>query len=282
MQLTTGADLDTNAEESAPTWTGTNIRLRPVAPEDLDFLYRISVDPVNGYRWRFRGAVPDRAEFARHMNDNLLVQFIVERVGTSEPVGLVSAYNANFRDGWAYLASVSSPRYVGSGALVDGLRTFITYLFAHWPFRKLYFETNEFNEPRFGTYNRLGFVEEGRFKDHHYFNGKYWDHITASLRVDDWLEVKEKHFQTKRTVSAQLSIDDFCDLLSRELGSPYEILPDSRLEDDLNLDSIGFMELSDLISNLVGNVDFDMLGEIVTVRDAFLWYTTASSFPIST
>lgn len=57
--------------ESPNTLTlhGKLCRLRPVMPDDLEFLYSLSTCEQNGFRWRYRGVFPDPSSFARDYDE---------------------------------------------------------------------------------------------------------------------------------------------------------------------------------------------------------------------
>ena len=265
---------------------GTHVHLRGVEPTDLEFLYQISTAPENGFRWRYRGTIPQRSEFADALSKGILVQFVVERQATSEPVGLVSAYGANSRDGWTYVAAVSAPQYIRSGAVVDGLIVLVGYLFENWPFRKIYFETIEFNLVQFGSaINRLA-VEEGRLEKHIFYDDRYWDVVTAAIYRADWktnaARLRPKDVTRNESYSqSSMTLDEFKYYLVAQLDCPSgDISDDARLQDDLGLDSLNMVELGAIIEELCGPVQFEMLGEIETVREAYAWYCTSQSMPI--
>lgn len=266
---------------ASPSRVGTHVCLRPIAPGDLEFLYDISVAEENSFRWRFRGAVPERADFVKRLSSGVLVQFLVERRATKDRIGLVSAYGANLRDGWTYVAALSAPGYRRSGAVMDAMATFVDYVFTHWPFRKVYFETLEFNYVQFQRGIESFATEEGRFRRHIYFGDRYWDFITGAIYRDVWLRYRESSVRKDEGLaSGPLGISEFCGLAARELGlDEGQIDADARLIDDLNFDSLTMMEFQAVIAGLVGDVDFEMIGEVLTMRDAWTWYSTALSMP---
>lgn len=77
------------------------VRLRPVEPRDIDFLYAAVVDPRNAFRWRYGGGTPSPASFERDLYEGVLVQFLVEGVANDEPLGLVVCYRADTLDGYS-------------------------------------------------------------------------------------------------------------------------------------------------------------------------------------
>jgi RimJ/RimL family protein N-acetyltransferase len=260
-------------------------QLRPIHPDDYEFLYQIAIAPENGFRWRYRGAIPDRAEFVKGLTRGALVQFVVERMATSESVGLVTAYNANMRDGWAYIASICSPRFRSSGAVVDGLVTLSDYVFQNWPLRKLYFEALEFNYEQFGSVAGRLAHEEGRLREHVFYDGRYWDVVTAAIYGREWatraiLLPRAGDVQVEVSSRPQLDLDEFCSVLVEEMELDTEaVSADARLVEDLHFDSLRMVELGALIADIGGPTSFEMLGEVFTVRDAFQWLCIASSMP---
>lgn len=96
------------------------MELRPIRASDLDFLYSASTSPETSFRWRFRGQVPDPTEFANSLNKGVLLQLVVEKRASHELIGLVTAYNAHHRDGYAYVAGLSASKFLDTGLVLDG------------------------------------------------------------------------------------------------------------------------------------------------------------------
>jgi RimJ/RimL family protein N-acetyltransferase len=272
-------------EVTPPTLNGVAVRLRPIDPSDLEFLYLISMASENGFRWRYRGSVPDRNEFVKGISTGVLVQFIVERMATLERVGLVSAYGANFRDGWVYIAALSSPDHAHSGAAVDGLIVLVNYVFQNWPMRKIYLEAMEYNYLQFERYAPSLATEEGRLRDHVFYDGRYWDAVTSAIYRKEWSENRPLNYldgtQAASNVNAKLGFSEFCEEIraSLDLGS-VNLEEKSRLIEDLDFDSLRMVELAALIEDFAGRTGFEMMGEIETLRDAYMWYCTAASMPV--
>ena len=127
------------------SWESGRVALQPLRQSDYEFVYHLCELPEVVHRWRFRGVVPDPSEFAQLMKSGVLVQFLVRKRAGGVPVGYVTAYNANHREGWVYVAGLSSPEFASSGLIPEGIRMLISYLFRVWPFRKVYLESIAFN-----------------------------------------------------------------------------------------------------------------------------------------
>jgi RimJ/RimL family protein N-acetyltransferase len=76
--------------------------------------------------------------------------------------------------------------------MMMGCALFFDYVFACWPFRKLYLELPEYNVPQvrsgIGTYFRL----EGRLRAHSYLTGRYSDELILALYRDDWSDKRRR------------------------------------------------------------------------------------------
>ncbi|MCK9893747.1 phosphopantetheine-binding protein [Frankia sp. AgB32] len=174
-------DVATGSAEP-PTWNGKLFRLTPVLPTSTAFLYELAIAPDVGFRWRYRGSVPNVHQFEQELWASTLSQFVVESVESGEPVGNVICYNPDFTLGHAYVGAAMINRYRGSGIALEPVQLFIRYLFDVWPFRKLYFEIPEFNFKQFASAQSEHFQIEARLKDHDYYGGRYWDRLILAVR----------------------------------------------------------------------------------------------------
>jgi RimJ/RimL family protein N-acetyltransferase len=166
--------------------------LVPLNPSHHGSLYELGFRDQNNFRWRFRGAVPPFTAFEQSLFAGVLCQFAVCPNDKSDQVaGLVVAYNASPQDDFCYLAVITDRRF-GSGT-IEAIALFLRYLFRHWPMRKVYLESLEFNADQYSSAVKFGlFKEEGRLKAHHFFDGKYWDLITYAMYREDAIEFADQ------------------------------------------------------------------------------------------
>lgn len=163
-----------------------HIRLRVIGDQDSFFLYELMTSPLSGGRVRFAGATPSPDKIAASLWDSVLAQFIVEGIDSRQPLGLIAITSPNFRDGFAYLSAIGSPEVHGSGLMAEGIALGYYYAFNTWPFRKIYMEATE--ESYRGFKSGLGrfFVEEGRLREHVFWNGQYIDLIILAFYRETW------------------------------------------------------------------------------------------------
>jgi hypothetical protein len=135
--------------------------------------------------------MPSYATFEQNLHAGVICQFAV--CPNDEPnrlAGLVVAYNGSSQDDYSYMAAVTDRKF-GPGT-VEALGLFLRYLFRYWPFRKIYFESLAFNIPQYESAVKLGiFKEEARLKDHHFFDGQYWDLVIYAIYREDAIKFIE-------------------------------------------------------------------------------------------
>jgi RimJ/RimL family protein N-acetyltransferase len=164
---------------------GKRVALRPVEPADYDFILQLSTSPSITYRWRTRGTTPSPPDFQVMLWRGVLCQFLIVRSSDGEPLGLISAYNADFRNQTAYLAILMRDHRGGSIWTLDGIALFLNYLFANFDLRKVYAETSELSSWTFASGAGRYFEVEGTLREHEYYGGRYWDtYVLAFWRHD--------------------------------------------------------------------------------------------------
>jgi RimJ/RimL family protein N-acetyltransferase len=162
---------------------GPAYELRPIDPGVMGFLYQLAISSEVGYRWRFRGAVPNYETFEASFWQGTLCQFVAVDRATGQPCGHVICYNPEMAHGYASVAAVFLPGHIGTGAPLQCVGSFVRYVFTVWPMRKLYLEVPSFNFGQLAAGRGRLFDEEGVLAEHDYYAGRYWDrHVLAVYR----------------------------------------------------------------------------------------------------
>lgn len=162
------------------------LRLRPIREQDRAFLYDLMTSPESGGRVRFGGATPSPDKIAAPLWESVLAQFVVEGIASNEPLGLVAVTSANFRDRFAYLSALGAPSVQGSGLIAEAVLLAFHYSFLTWPFRKIYMEATEQSFQRFRSALGTFFHEEGRLREHAFWNGRYLDVLILAVYRETW------------------------------------------------------------------------------------------------
>ncbi len=171
-----------------PAMQTRHVRLRRIADGDGAFLYELMTSLTAGGRVRYGGATPSPEKVLQGMWDSVLAQFIVEGTTSQTRLGIVAITSVNFRDGFAYFSVLGADGARGKGLLGEAAFLGLHYAFSTWPFRKIYMEASDASVPAFeGALDRF-FVEEGRLRQHTYWNGSYQDVRILAVYRETWTE----------------------------------------------------------------------------------------------
>jgi RimJ/RimL family protein N-acetyltransferase len=176
------------ARRPSPPLSTRRIRLRTIDDRDSAFLYALMTSPDAGGRVRFAGATPSPEKIAASLWDSVLAQFVVEDVSGHNPLGLVSITSPNFRDSYAYMSAVGLPEVQGSGLIAEAAMLGFNYGFVTWPFRKIYMEATETSYSAFKSGLGRLFSEEGRLREHSFWNGQYVDLLILAVYRATWAD----------------------------------------------------------------------------------------------
>lgn len=170
-----------------PPLSNGQVRLRPLGADDLDWVREAETGEYLALRWRLRGAHPNPRDYADQLWTGTLALFAVERSG-GEPIGILSAYQADHRNGHCRVAAAQLQQDTSMDtSFLAGLALFLDYLFTGWPFRKLYFETPEYNLAQFASAVDRGLMrQEARLEDFVFLADRYWDVLFLSTTRDAW------------------------------------------------------------------------------------------------
>ncbi|WP_117215473.1 GNAT family N-acetyltransferase [Allorhizocola rhizosphaerae] len=172
-------------DQLAPVLETPALRLAPLTPDDLGFLYALAVEPETGFRWRYRGSIPPIERFKAELWNQVLIQFVVRRIEDDLPVGHVVAYGDELSLRHTYLGAVFHPRITGGGLAAQAVALFARYLFRTFPLNKIYMEIPGINWPQLQSGQGRLFQVEGVLRDHDYYAGRLWDKYVCALYPGD-------------------------------------------------------------------------------------------------
>lgn len=167
---------------------GRRIRLRAVERTDLDTLYLWWNDPdlwnLIGSRQRLTGQEEVVAWFESELDKTSPQEGRTFAIDDDEGhlVGTTwyGSYEAGDRQSTVGLY-IGSEAMRGQGLGSDALRTLVGYLFGELGLHKVRLFVEAENAPALACYRRLGFVEEGRFREHRFYAGRFHDFIAMGL-----------------------------------------------------------------------------------------------------
>ncbi|KAB8169977.1 GNAT family N-acetyltransferase [Streptomyces sp. 3MP-14] len=180
-------------------WTGARVRLRAVEPEDwtgFRELARHSVDV------RAAGAVsPPRsdagwrtwtAERAERPPGGDTFRLVVEVLADGAFAGSVTVGLADSRAG-RFLTGVEIVRaHRRRGYAAEATELVLAYMFAEQRHHKCAVEVYAFNDASLALYRSLGFVEEGRLREHEFLAGRRHDVVLLGITADEFWATRER------------------------------------------------------------------------------------------
>ena len=193
--------VEYRSDVSPPSRHGTWTALVPIDDSHFEYLYQLAIDESTGFRWRFVGAVPTKEEFRQSLWKGALSQFLVVETKTERAIGMVVAYQPDLPNGHVYVGAVMELSVQATGLGIEAVMLFLRYLFTTWNLRKVYFEVPEYNAE--WMVNSIGqyLKEEGRLKDHSFYDRRWWDKLILALYYDDYAVGESKLFRSERSHS---------------------------------------------------------------------------------
>jgi RimJ/RimL family protein N-acetyltransferase len=178
----------------ASFWTGKRVRLRGIEPDDWAAFKRFAEDEqrLADLLQPPRSAEAARAwarEAAAAPFDGDCVHLVVEAVGTGEMVGAVGSYQTDLRAGWFEYGVTIGADHRRKGYGAEAAVLLHRFMFAERRFHKCEARIFAHNEASLALHRRLGFVEEGRLRDHVFFAGRYHDVVMMGMLADDFAQL---------------------------------------------------------------------------------------------
>lgn len=163
-----------------------HVRLRPPTNKFIEELYvSVCVGDIP-WLWRGRRETPDGFRDSFYADN--LAQFMIESRRDRRPVGFVSAYDANFYHGFAYLTVVLLPEFKLRIWPLEGIALFLNYLFVKFNLRNVYGRSAQEHFDQFGSGADRFFEVEGRLKGHFIINGEPQDLVLITVSKERWLK----------------------------------------------------------------------------------------------
>jgi RimJ/RimL family protein N-acetyltransferase len=110
-------------------------------------------------------------------------------------IGMTGLHRARPEDRGAELGiMIGDKSFWANGYGTDTVQTLLRFAFEQMNLHKVMLGVFEFNERAYACYRKCGFVDEGRFREEYFQDGRYWDVIRMSILRREWdaLQTKEE------------------------------------------------------------------------------------------
>jgi RimJ/RimL family protein N-acetyltransferase len=170
---------------------GKLVRLRALEPTDVERAYQwINDREVTQFLMaRYPFSLVDEQNFLADASKNNSFTDMRVAIETKEGVhiGICGLHRARPEDRNAELGIMIGDRsYQSSGYGTDTMLTLLRFAFEQMNLHKVALGVFEFNSRAMTVYRKCGFVEEGRFREDYYQDGRYWDVIRMSVLRREW------------------------------------------------------------------------------------------------
>ncbi len=113
-------------------------------------------------------------------------RFSIVELATGAVIGMMRVGNIEANNRNCEVGLDIHPDHRGRGFGEASYKALLQYLFEHFNMHMVYLRVADFNGQGKRLYEKLHFVETGRYKEYFFRHGKYWDYILMTMTVEDY------------------------------------------------------------------------------------------------
>lgn len=169
---------------------GEKIRLRAIERSDIPAFVRWFNDPeVRKYLRMYMPLSQAQEErwFETQLQDQSSLIFGIETLD-GKLIGNIGLHNITWKDRNAYLGiTIGEKNYWGQGYGADAITTLLNFAFTQMNLHRVFLTVYEYNQRAIRCYEKCGFKHEGRMRQAHFYDGKYYDELVMGILRDEFL-----------------------------------------------------------------------------------------------
>jgi RimJ/RimL family protein N-acetyltransferase len=169
---------------------GTKVYLRPLERADCPLFVEWMNNPqIQRTTLRDRPLnLQDEEEFVERVRKSTSdVGLLIVAKDGDTPVGGTALHQIDWRNRHAAFGiTIGDPQHWGKGYGTDATRLMVDHAFATLNLNRVWLYVLEYNERGIRCYDRVGFKKEGRLRQEHYREGRYWDTWLMAILREDW------------------------------------------------------------------------------------------------
>lgn len=152
--------------------------------QNSEFLRLLEGDPAVLYS---RKANKDWME--KHLQDFLEFEFMIQTLDQPIPIGFVGLEgNIRFHKDAFVGIGLGDPKYWGKGYGTEAMALILRYAFMELNLHRVSLNVFSYNERAIRSYQKNGFVIEGKISNLVERDGKFWDVYYMGILKSEWLE----------------------------------------------------------------------------------------------
>jgi RimJ/RimL family protein N-acetyltransferase len=176
---------------------GNNVLLGPVKREYIESYLKWFNDPeITQYLTIFRPLTrmmeEDWIENLKNRKDTIAFAIIIrDGTGVEKLIGNCGLHEIDWKNRVGEVGIIIGEKeYQGKGYGTEAMELLLEYGFKTVNLNRIQLRVYEFNSRAIGSYNKIGFVEEGRMRQVMFIKGEYHDAIFMSILQEEWLKEK--------------------------------------------------------------------------------------------
>lgn len=176
---------------------GTKIGLRAMRRDDLD-LYQNWLNDAAVTKYLEMGWRPSTTQdiedvYSEATDGKSAIVFVICDLKKDKPIGTCGFYFLHWPGRRAqYRILIGDSAFHGKGVGTEVNRLMLKHGFERLNFHTIYLGVNAENEGAVKSYEKVGFVHEGRHRDFVYNDGRYYDSLSMSILAPEYFAGKGK------------------------------------------------------------------------------------------
>jgi RimJ/RimL family protein N-acetyltransferase len=174
-----------------PFIQGRRVVLRRHRPENLETVVRWYRDPELARLTRYQVRPMSREEVERFFQSRLLgidsVAYAIHELPSDRLIGLTTFSALDGDNGSAlFHITIGEPDAWGRGLGTEAVELMLEHAFERLGLHRIGLSVFEFNERAIRSYQKAGFVVEGRLREAILRDGRYWDEVQMGALQTEW------------------------------------------------------------------------------------------------
>lgn len=170
---------------------GKLVRLRALEPTDVERAYRWMNDPevIRHLGVRYPLSMADEERWLKERPTNSFEKGVGLAIETEDGVhiGSLDLRDVRPEDRKAGMGiMIGDKEYWSNGYGTDAIVTLLRFAFGEMNLNRVWLHVFEFNERAIACYQKCGFREEGRLRQHSYNQGRYWDTVVMGVLREEF------------------------------------------------------------------------------------------------